>query len=171
MIIIERFERGAPRATDQARQASAQDRHLMILVSRSSSFTTGHFCRGCSAEHVAARTNTMPALQTTRRSTNSPVFQVGTRSLPTNDLRYVACRSYAATVKRCKRSDDHPKGTGGGARASGAARMHGGARGSGGPQGNRNGNFKHGIWTMRRAVRAQIREIRALLRATELGTK
>jgi hypothetical protein len=49
-------------------------------------------------------------------------------------------------------------------------RMHGGARGSGGPRGNRNGNFKHGIWTRghvetRRAVRAQIREIRGLLRA------
>jgi NADH dehydrogenase FAD-containing subunit len=25
--------------------------------------------------------------------------------------------------------------------------MHGGARGSGGPQGDRNGNFKHGVWT------------------------
>jgi hypothetical protein len=55
-------------------------------------------------------------------------------------------------------------------------RMHGGARGSGGPQGDRNGNFKHGVWTCenvetRRAVRAQIREIRALLRTTEPGTK
>ena len=50
--------------------------------------------------------------------------------------------------------------------------MHGGARGSGGPQGDRNGNFKHGVWTRenvetRRALRAYIREIRALLRATE----
>jgi hypothetical protein len=25
--------------------------------------------------------------------------------------------------------------------------MHGGAKGSGGPRGNRNGNFKHGLWT------------------------
>ena len=55
-------------------------------------------------------------------------------------------------------------------------RMHGGARGSGGPQGDRNGNFKHGVWTRenvetRRAARAQIREIRALLRATQPGTK
>ena len=38
------------------------------------------------------------------------------------------------------------------------------------------GNFKHGVWTRenveaRRAVRAQIREIRALLRATQPGTK
>jgi hypothetical protein len=55
-------------------------------------------------------------------------------------------------------------------------RMHGGARGSGGPQGARNGNFKHGVWTRenvetRMAVRAQIREIRGLLRATQPGTK
>ena len=55
-------------------------------------------------------------------------------------------------------------------------RMHGGARGSGGPRGDRNGNFKHGVWTRenvetRMAVRAQIREIRTLLRATQPGTK
>ena len=25
--------------------------------------------------------------------------------------------------------------------------MHGGAKGSGGPRGNRNGNFKHGLFT------------------------
>ena len=46
---------------------------------------------------------------------------------------------------------------------------------SGGPQGDRNGNFKHGVWTRenvetRRAVRAHIREIRALLRAPQPGT-
>ena len=55
-------------------------------------------------------------------------------------------------------------------------RMHGGAKGSGGPRGNRNGNFKHGIWTresvdLRRAVRARVREIRELLRATGSGAK
>lgn len=48
-------------------------------------------------------------------------------------------------------------------------RMHGGAKGSGGPRGERNGNFKHGLWTResvaeRRIVRAQMREIRALVR-------
>ena len=48
-------------------------------------------------------------------------------------------------------------------------RMHGGAKGSGGPRGNRNGNYKHGIWTRenvarRRAARAKIREVNALLR-------
>jgi hypothetical protein len=49
-------------------------------------------------------------------------------------------------------------------------RMHGGAKGSGGPRGDRNGNFKHGLWTRksvaeRRAVRAEMGEIRALLRS------
>jgi hypothetical protein len=46
--------------------------------------------------------------------------------------------------------------------------MHGGARGSGGPRGDRNGNFKHGLWTvenvqMRKAVSLMIRHTRALL--------
>ena len=49
-------------------------------------------------------------------------------------------------------------------------RMHGGAKGSGGPRGNRNGNFKHGLWTyesleMRTTARAKIREVRALVRS------
>jgi glucans biosynthesis protein len=48
-------------------------------------------------------------------------------------------------------------------------RMHGGARGSGGPRGDHNGNYKHGNWTLesvatRRAARAKIREVKALLR-------
>jgi glucans biosynthesis protein len=53
-------------------------------------------------------------------------------------------------------------------------RMHGGAKGSGGPRGDRNGNFKHGIWTReslatRRALRAKVREIRGLLQAIGSG--
>jgi hypothetical protein len=45
-------------------------------------------------------------------------------------------------------------------------RMHGGANGSGGPRGNRNGNFKYGLYTrenqsMRKVMRAQVREIKA----------
>ena len=49
-------------------------------------------------------------------------------------------------------------------------RMHGGAKGSGGPRGNRNGNFKHGLFTgeakaIRRVMRAKVREIRALIQA------
>jgi hypothetical protein len=47
-------------------------------------------------------------------------------------------------------------------------RMHGGAKGSGGPRGDRNGNFKHGLWTAdsvetRKAVQLQIQETRRLL--------
>jgi hypothetical protein len=46
-------------------------------------------------------------------------------------------------------------------------RMHGGAPGSGGPKGQRNGNYKHGLYTAeaiasRRWLRQQIREVRAL---------
>ena len=53
-------------------------------------------------------------------------------------------------------------------------RMHGGAKGSGGPRGDRNGNFKHGLWTReslatRRAVRAKVREISGLLQAIGSG--
>ncbi len=49
-------------------------------------------------------------------------------------------------------------------------RMHGGAKGSGGPCGDRNGNFKQGLWTcesieMRKATRAKIREIKSYLQA------
>jgi len=48
--------------------------------------------------------------------------------------------------------------------------MHGGAKGSGGPRGNRNGNFKHGLYTrenqsIRRVMRAKVREIKALIQA------
>jgi hypothetical protein len=47
-------------------------------------------------------------------------------------------------------------------------RMHGGGIGSGAPRGRRNGNFKHGLWTleergMRQAIRMRIRETRALI--------
>ena len=49
-------------------------------------------------------------------------------------------------------------------------RMHGGAKGSGGPRGDRNGNFRHGLWTRenletRKTARAKIREIRSFLRS------
>jgi len=54
-------------------------------------------------------------------------------------------------------------------------RMHGGAKGSGGPPAERNGNFKHGLWTranveIRRTIRTRIREIRVLLRETNRRT-
>jgi len=48
--------------------------------------------------------------------------------------------------------------------------MHGGAKGSGGPRENRNGNFKHGLYTVeakatRRVMRAKVRGVRALIQA------
>jgi hypothetical protein len=51
-------------------------------------------------------------------------------------------------------------------------RMHGGARGA--PRGDRNGNFRHGLWTresveMRKAARAKVREIKAFLRTGNRG--
>ena len=55
-------------------------------------------------------------------------------------------------------------------RERGRCRMHGGAKGSGAPRGNRNGRFKHGRYTrenesLRRVMRAKIREIKALVQA------
>ena len=48
--------------------------------------------------------------------------------------------------------------------------MHGGAKGSGGPAGERNGQFKHGLYTreaktIRRVMREKVREIKALVQA------
>ena len=50
-------------------------------------------------------------------------------------------------------------------------RMHDGAKGAGGPRGARNGNFKHGIYTheaktTRKAMRENVREIKALIQAS-----
>ena len=47
-------------------------------------------------------------------------------------------------------------------------RMHGGAKGSGAPPGERNGNYRHGLFTReaiaeRRALRALIRDFRGAL--------
>ena len=51
-------------------------------------------------------------------------------------------------------------------------RMHGGAKGSGGPQGNRNGKFKHGLYTgeakaARGVMRVRVREIKALIQVAK----
>jgi hypothetical protein len=55
-------------------------------------------------------------------------------------------------------------------RERGRCRMHGGAKGSGGPRGSRNGRFRHGLYTrenesLRKVMRARIREIKALVQA------
>jgi hypothetical protein len=54
-------------------------------------------------------------------------------------------------------------------------RMHGGAKGSGGPRGDRNGRFTNGLHTreaktIRKDIRARVREIKALLQATKSPT-
>ena len=51
-------------------------------------------------------------------------------------------------------------------------RMHGGAKGSGGPRGDRNGNFKRGLYTyeakaIRNAVRTKVRELKGLIQAAK----
>jgi hypothetical protein len=56
-------------------------------------------------------------------------------------------------------------------RERGRCRMHGGAKGSGGPRGNRNGNFRHRLYThetetLRKVMRAKVREIKALVQLT-----
>lgn len=61
-------------------------------------------------------------------------------------------------------------------RERGRCRMHGGAKGSGGPLGNRNGRFKHGLYTrenetIRRSMRAKVREIKALVQAANPGRR
>jgi hypothetical protein len=55
-------------------------------------------------------------------------------------------------------------------------RMHGGAKGSGGPSGERNGNYKHGLWTYenvetRKAARSLIQETKSLLQEINNVTK
>jgi hypothetical protein len=50
--------------------------------------------------------------------------------------------------------------------------MHGGAKGSGGPRGDRNGNFKRGLYTyeakaIRNAVRTKVRELKGLIQAAK----
>ena len=72
------------------------------------------------------------------------------------------CGARTRAVSACKQAA---------VRGRARCRMHGGARGSGGPTGDRNGNFKQGLWTrdsvaVRKATRAWLREIRGLLQAT-----
>jgi hypothetical protein len=79
--------------------------------------------------------------------------------------------SNLAKARRCgaKTRAGHPCRQ---AAVSGRARcrMHGGAKGSGGPRGNRNGRFKYGLHTrenqsVRKAMRAKVREIKAIVQA------
>jgi hypothetical protein len=93
--------------------------------------------------------------------THDPMRQADIERRLTNLAKAPRCGAKTRVGHPCRQA-----AVGGRARC----RMHGGAKGSGGPGGDRNGNFKHGLWTresleMRKTTRAKVREIRAFLRA------
>ena len=47
--------------------------------------------------------------------------------------------------------------------------MHGGAKGSGAPKGERNGSYRHGLYTAE--AMAEMREVRALIRESHAMLK
>jgi glucans biosynthesis protein len=99
--------------------------------------------------------------------TNDPMLQADIARRLANLAKARRCGARTRAGHPCRQA-----AVGGRARC----RMHGGAKGSGGPRGDRNGNFKHGLWTResvatRRSMRANVREIRALLQATGSGRR
>ena len=91
--------------------------------------------------------------------TRDPAHQVDIARRLANLAKAPRCGAHTRAGHPCKQ-----------AAVTGRARcrMHGGARGCGGPCGDRNGNFKHGLWTvenvqMRKAASLMIRRTRALL--------
>jgi hypothetical protein len=70
-----------------------------------------------------------------------------------------------------KRTGNYFGGTGNSGAGTGNFANH---KGSGGPLGDHNGNFKHGLYTreaktIRRVMRAKVREIKALIQAADPG--
>jgi hypothetical protein len=97
--------------------------------------------------------------------THDPMRQADIERRLANMARAARCGAKTRTGDPCKQAA---------VRGRARCRMHGGAKGSGGPRGDRNGNFKYGLWTrgsvdMRKAGRTKIREIRAFLRADNRG--
>jgi glucans biosynthesis protein len=97
-----------------------------------------------------------------KRMQRDPLRQVDIARRLSNLAKAVRCRAKTRAGHPCRQTA---------IRGRGRCRMHGGAKGSGGPRGDRNGNFKHGLWTRanvaeRRTMRAKVREIKALLQAT-----
>ncbi len=93
--------------------------------------------------------------------TNDPMRQADIERRLANMAKAARCGARTRAGHPCRQAA---------VRRRSRCRMHGGAKGSGGPRGDRNGNFKHGLWTrerleMRKAARAKIREIRAFLKA------
>jgi hypothetical protein len=86
---------------------------------------------------------------------------------PTGNSQPARCGARTRTGRDCRSPA---------VRCKARCRMHGGARGSGGPRGDRNGDFKHGLYTreevaIRRGLRAQIQEIKALVQAANPRTR
>ena len=93
---------------------------------------------------------------------DDPIRQADLRRRLSNLAKAQRCGARTRTGQPCKQAA---------VRGRARCRMYGGARGSGGPRGERNGNFKQGLWTgeavaTRRAMRAKIREIKALLQTS-----
>jgi hypothetical protein len=94
---------------------------------------------------------------------HDPVRQADLARRLSNLAKARRCGARTRTGAACKQAA---------VRARARCRMHGGAKGSGGPRGDRNGNFKEGLWTresvnQRKAMRERVNEVRALLRAIE----
>jgi hypothetical protein len=93
--------------------------------------------------------------------TDDPMRQADIERRLANLAKAPRCGASTRTGRPCRQAA---------VKGRGRCRMHGGAKGSGGPRGDRNGNFKHGLWTregleMRKAASAKVREVRALLGA------
>src|SRR5947209_17266109 len=91
--------------------------------------------------------------------TNDPMQQADIERRLTNLAKARRCGARTRAGHPCKQ-----------AAVTGRARcrMHGGANGSGGPRGDRNGHFRHGLWTfetiaMRTDMRLKLGEVRALV--------
>ncbi len=95
--------------------------------------------------------------------TDDPMCQADIDRRLANMARAPRCGARTRAGRPCQQAAVHGRER---------CRMHGGAKGSGGPPGERNGNYKLGLWTgeavaARRAARARIRRIRALLEAAK----
>jgi hypothetical protein len=94
---------------------------------------------------------------------NDPVRQADIQRRLSNMAKAPRCGAKTRGGGRCRQAA---------VRGRRRCRMHGGARGSGGPRGQRNGNFKSGLWMReniedRKRMRERLSEVRALLRSTK----
>jgi hypothetical protein len=95
--------------------------------------------------------------------TNDPMRQADIQRRLSNMAKAPRCGAKTRAGGQCRQAA---------VRGRSRCRMHGGARGSGGPRGERNGNFKNGLWMReniedRKRMRERLSEVRALLRSTK----